>query len=212
MAEKKAKKAKPAAGVKAVKGAGLGEKIAAAKPRKGVIHQVVTAQLASRRRGTHKTKRRGEVRGGGRKPYKQKGTGRARPGSTRSPVWVGGGAAFGPLPRSYEKRVNRQEAKLALAGVLASKQQDGKLVVVESVPLPEVKTRHVQAVIGELGLAGTVLFVTAELDGKLTLAARNIPGVKVLPVAGLNPYDVLKYEHLVIVQDALEGVEKRAAA
>ncbi len=212
MAEKKTKKAKAQAGVKTVKGAGLGEKVASVTPRKGVVHQVVTAQLAKRRRGTHKAKTRAEVRGGGRKPFKQKGRGGARAGSTRSPLWKGGGTMFGPIPRSYEKDVNKQEAKLALASVLADKQKSGKLTVVEGVPLPEAKTRYVAAAVAELDMKGTVLFITAAYDRNLTLASRNLPGVKVLPVEGLNPYDVLRYENLVIVKDALDGVEKRAAA
>jgi len=213
MAEKKkAKSGKVQSGVKAVKGAGFSDKIAGTPSKKGVVHQVVTAQLAKRRRGTHKTKTKSEVRGGGKKPFKQKGLGGARAGSNRSPLWRGGGTMFGPIPRSYEQGVNKQVAKLALASALAGKQKDGKVTVVESVPLPETKTKYVKAAITELDMKGTVLIVTSGYEKNLTLAARNIPEVKVLPVEGLNPYDVLRYDNLVILKDAVGGVEKRVAA
>ncbi len=213
MAEKKkAKSGKTQSGIKAVKGVGLSESISKRRPNRGLLHQVVNAQLAKRRRGTHKTKTKAEVRGGGRKPFKQKGTGRARPGSTRSPLWRGGGTMFGPQPRSYEQGVNKKVAKLALADALASKEQAGQVTVVESMPLPETKTKYVRAAIAELGATGSVLIVTAAYEKNLTLAARNLPGVKVLPAGGLNPYDVLRYETLVVLKDAMDGIEKRAAA
>ncbi len=210
--KKKAKSGKTKSGVKSVKGAGLSEKITSVSSKKGVVHQVVTAQLAKRRRGTHKTKVKSEVRGGGKKPKKQKGTGGARAGSNRSPLWRGGGTMFGPIPRSYEQGVNKQVAKLALASALSDKQRGGKVTVVESVPLPETKTKYVKAAIAELEMTGTVLIVTSVYEKNLTLAARNLSKVKVLPVEGLNPYDVVRYENLVILKDAVDGVEKRVAA
>jgi large subunit ribosomal protein L4 len=164
----------------------------------------VLSQLASRRAGTHATKTKGFVSGGGKKPWRQKGTGRARAGSSRSPLWAGGGTIFGPQPRDYSYRLPKSARKAALRAALAARHAEGKLLVVDALQLPEPKTKRMLECLRGLGLDdGTVLVVLAAEDESMTRAARNLPQVKVLLVAGLNVYDVLGHAHLVLTRDAL---------
>jgi large subunit ribosomal protein L4 len=181
---------------------------AAVKPH--LFHAEVQRQLAKRRRGTHATKNRSRVSGGGAKPWKQKGTGRARQGTTRAPQWAGGGVVFGPVPRSYEHSLPKQMRRAALRSALSLRQQEGALTLVESIELSEFKTRQVIEMLEKLGLAGeSVLIVIAEADAHLERSARNLPGVSVLRAAGLNVYDVLRHSRLVMTQAALVAAQER---
>jgi large subunit ribosomal protein L4 len=176
-----------------------------------VIHQVVTAQLAGRRLGTHDTKTRGEVRGGGRKPYRQKGTGRARQGSRRAPHYAGGGTIFGPHPRSYEQRLPRKMKRLALRGALTAKLADGAIRVVDDLGPDAIRTRDLVASVAALvgdGSARRVLLVAPGRDEILELSARNVPSVEVIHADSLNVVDLLKADLVVIEQPALARMEE----
>jgi large subunit ribosomal protein L4 len=187
----------------------LAEELFAAPINTAVLHQVVTAQLAGRHLGTHDTKRRGEVSGGGKKPYRQKGTGRARQGSIRSPQFEGGGVVFGPHPRSYVQRLPRQMKRLALCGALTAKLEDGDIRVVDGFGLTEPKTREIIAVLGALGRTeGRVLIVAPGTDETLILSARNIPGVEVIRADSLNVVSVLNADTVLIEQPALSKMEE----
>jgi large subunit ribosomal protein L4 len=169
-----------------------------------VMHQVVTAQLAGRHLGTHDTKTRGEVAGGGRKPYRQKGTGRARQGSIRAPHYEGGGIVFGPHPRSYEQKVPRRMKRLALLGALSAKFADGAVKVVEDLAMEEMKTRELVGYLANLGAGGRVLVVAPGRDERLERSAANLPRVEIILADSLNTVDVLSADVLLIVQPALE--------
>jgi large subunit ribosomal protein L4 len=184
-------------------------RLVAGPARTHLLYEAVKSQRASWRSGTHATKTRGLVSGGGKKPWKQKGTGRARAGSTRSPLWPGGAIVFGPQPRSYEYRLPRGARRAALCAALATRHGEGRLVVVDAFVLPEPKTKRVIEALGGLGLEGSVLVVLPEVDPLLLRAARNIPNVKVVPEGGLTPYDVLGHQHLVMTQPALERLATR---
>jgi len=175
----------------------------------GLLHEMVRSQLASRRAGTHMTKTKGLVSGGGKKPWKQKGTGRARAGSSRSPIWAGGGTIFGPQPRSYAYQLPKSARKAALRSVLAARHGEGKLVVVDTLSLSEPKTKQMVECLKGLGVEGSVLVVLASPNEDMTRASRNLAKVKVLPVLGLNVYDVLKHKTLIITRDALEQLAAR---
>jgi large subunit ribosomal protein L4 len=177
--------------------------------REGLVHEMVKSQLASRRAGTHSTKTRHFVSGGGKKPWKQKGTGRARAGSSRSPLWAGGAVIFGPQPRSYAYQLPKSARKAALRSVLAARHGEGKLVVVDALTLPEPKTKQMVACLAGLGVEGSTLVVVAAPDDGLTRASRNLRNVKVLPVGALNVYDVLKHATLVMTRDALEQLASK---
>ncbi len=172
--------------------------------REGLLHEMVKSQLASRRAGTHSTKTRAFVSGGGKKPWKQKGTGRARAGSSRSPLWAGGAVIFGPQPRSYAYQLPKSARKSALRSALAARHGEGKLVVVDALTLSEPKTKQMVACLAGLGIEGSALVVVAAPDETLARASRNLPNVKVLPLGGLNVYDVLKHATLVMTRDALQ--------
>jgi len=172
-----------------------------------LYYDVVKMQLANRRKGSASTKSRNEVRGGGRKPYRQKGTGRARAGSIRSPLWRGGGVIFGPKPKDFGYKVTKKVRKTALRSVLTQKFKDGKLLVVDDLGIDEIKTRKFVEVMNSLGFT-QALVIIAEPDRNLSLSARNVPGVKVMPAVGLNVYDVLRYDTLVIKKDAVDVIEK----
>ena len=174
----------------------------------GVLHEVVCQQPAARRRGNASTKTKGEVSGGGAKPWRQKGTGRARAGSRTSPLWRGGGTVFGPKPRDYSYSMPKKVKKLALKMALSARQQEGNLMVLDKFELPAVKTKDFVAVLDALA-AQNCLIVVDEMESKLDLSSRNVIGVKVLPVAGLNVYDILKYSKLMLVQSSLAGIEQR---
>jgi len=176
-----------------------------------ILHEVVTMQLACRRAGTASTKGRSEVRGGGRKPWRQKGTGRARVGSIRSPLWRGGGVVFGPKPRSYAYKVPKKVRRLALKMALSSKLANGQLLVLDQYPYTAPKTKDFVKVLENLDIR-KVLFVTAGDEEILTLSSRNVPYVQVMPTEGLNVYDILRYDYLVVLQPAISRIEERLAA
>lgn len=185
----------------------LAESVFGAKLNTAVLHEVVTAQLSNRRVGTACTKTRGEVSGGGRKPWPQKGTGRARVGSIRSPLWVGGGVVFGPKPRSYKKKVNAKKIKIALRSALSQKVEERKLTVLDKLELPEIKTKAIVALLDRLALKGTTLFILNSVDEKVIKSARNLPQVKVIFPNNLNVYDLLYYDNLIITKDALDRIQ-----
>jgi large subunit ribosomal protein L4 len=186
----------------------LHEDLFGAPVNEAVLHQVVTAQLAGRRTGTHDTLTRGEVRGGGRKPYRQKGTGRARQGSRTAPHYRGGGAVFGPHPRSYEQRLPRKMKRAALRGALTAKLGDEAIRIVDDFKLEAIKTQDVAVVLAALKATGRVLVVAPAADEKLRLSARNLPTVEVILADSLNVVDVLNADTLVIEQPALARMEE----
>jgi large subunit ribosomal protein L4 len=186
----------------------LNDELFAAPINEAVLHQVVTAQLAGRRIGTHETKTRGEVRGGGKKPYRQKGTGRARQGTKTAPHYRGGGVVFGPHSRSYEQRLPRKMRRLALRGALSAKLGDEAIRIVDSFGLDAIKTKDVLVVLGALKATGRVLVVAPVADERLRLSARNLPTVEVILADSLNVVDVLKADTLVIEQLALARMEE----
>ena len=176
--------------------------------RPEILHFVVRAQLAAKRVGTHSVKTRAFVSGGGKKPWKQKGTGHARAGSNRSPIWRGGAIIFGPQPRSYEFKVNRKVRRLALKMALTSRLLEDNLLVLKGIDLPEIKTKRFAEVAKALGLE-KALIVFNEADNNLLLSARNLPGIKLLPADKLNAYDVLLYPKLVMLESAAVSVQER---
>ena len=189
----------------------LNESIFGAKLRPHLLHQAVTMQLANRRAGSAATKSKGFVRGGGKKPWRQKGTGRARAGSIRSPIWVGGGTVFGPQPRDYSYRLPRTARREALLSALSSKNRDGKIIVVAKFELDAAKTKLMAQALAELKVNSAVIVISANND-TIERAARNLPKVKVLRVEGINVYDLLRHEHLILTQEALQQLEERLAA
>jgi large subunit ribosomal protein L4 len=187
----------------------LSDMLFSAPVNTAVLHQVVTAQLAGRHLGTHDTKKRGEVSGGGKKPYRQKGTGRARQGSTRSPHFRGGGVVFGPHPRSYAQRLPRQMKRLALVGALSSKLDDDAIRVIDGFGLEAPKTRDIVSIIDALGRSeGRVLIVAPGTDETLILSARNLPGVEVIRADSLNVVALLNADTVLIEQPALSRMEE----
>lgn len=173
-----------------------------------LLHQVVVAYEANRRQGTASTKTRGEVSGGGRKPWRQKGTGRARHGSIRSPIWVGGGVVFGPKPRSYRQAIPKKMRRAALRSALSAKVGAGNVIVLDALNVPEIKTKTVATMLEKLNVTGRALIVTESPDRNLHLSSRNIPGVALRVAEGLNAYDVLKHEKLIITKDGVAKVEE----
>jgi large subunit ribosomal protein L4 len=181
-----------------------------AKVKPDLLHAEVTRQLAARQRGTHSTKNRAMVSGGGSKPWKQKGTGRARQGTTRAPQWAGGGAVFGPVPRSHDRKLPKKVRAAALRCALSQRLQDGVIKVVESIEIGEFKTKRVAEILAAIGIdGGGVLIVIDTEDNHLERSARNLPRVKVLRVAGLNVYDVLRYPNLVLTSAAIVAIDAR---
>ncbi len=173
-----------------------------------VLHEVVIMQLANRRAGTASTKGRSEVRGGGAKPYRQKGTGRARAGTRSSPLWRGGGVVFGPRPRNYTYKVPKKVRRQALKMALTSKLQDNALIVVDKLDLETVKTKPFVEVMGALR-AKAALIVTDQKLENLELSSRNVPNVKVVRSEGLNVYDILKFQHLILLEPSVKQLEGR---
>lgn len=172
--------------------------------RTDIMHASVVNFLANQRQGTHATKTKGLVSGGGRKPYKQKHTGRARAGSSRSPIWRGGGTIFGPQPRDYSYSLPKNVKKRALGEALSAKLQSGEIAILEAISIAKPRTKDMIEVLKNLGLEGkTVLFVLPEKDENVVLSARNIPGVKIARVRDINPYEVLKHERVVITREAV---------
>ena len=172
-----------------------------------LVHLAVVRQLANNRPGTQKAKTRSEVSGGGRKPWRQKGTGHARQGSIRAPQWTGGGVVFAPVPRDYEVKMNKKERRAALKSALTSKVQENKLVVVDSLALAEAKTKEMQKVLTNLK-ADKALVVTADDDQKVVLSARNIADVQTATVNTINVYDVMKHNTVVVTKDAVASIEE----
>ena len=172
------------------------------------MHRVVKMHLANRRQGNASVKDRSAVRGGGHKPWRQKGTGRSRHGSSRSPIWVGGGITFGPIPRDFSYRLPKKVRRLALKSALTSKVRDGEFIVVDALTFAEPKTQEMVKVLQNLKAGEKVLLVTAGVEPNVIKSARNIPGVKTIPANQLNVYDILYYHNLLVTQDALTRVEE----
>lgn len=189
----------------------LKEEIFGAKTRPHLLHQVVSMQLANRRAGTASTKTRGLVRGGGKKPWRQKGTGRARAGSIRSPLWVGGGTIFGPQVRDYSYRLPKKARREALRSALSLKHRAGKIIVLEKLEVPEAKTKVMRKMLEDLKVSNA-LIVIPQPEEKIERSARNLPGVKVLRAEGINVYDILRHEHLILTEGSLRLLEERLAA
>ncbi len=172
-----------------------------------LVHAAVVSQLANKRQGTQSAKTRAEVSGGGRKPWRQKGTGHARQGSTRSPQWTGGGVVFAPKPRDYSIQLNKKERQLALKSVLTSKVNDKKFIVVDELKFDDVKTKNFVAVLNKLEVR-KALVVTKDVETNVVLSARNIPTVKTSVANTINVYDILKYDTMVITKDAVAAIEE----
>ena len=186
----------------------LSDELFAAPVHEAVVHQAATAQLAGRRAGTHDTKTRGEVRGGGKKPYRQKGTGRARQGSRSAPHYRGGGAVFGPHPRSYDQRLPRKMRRLALRGALTAKFGDEAIKIIDTFGLEAIGTKEFVGVLAALDARGRVLVIAPAVDDKLRLSARNLPSVDVLLADSLNVVDLLNADIVLIEQPALARMEE----
>lgn len=172
-----------------------------------LVHMAVVQQLANNRQGTQKAKTRSEVRGGGRKPWRQKGTGHARQGSIRAPQWTGGGVVFAPVPRDYSFKLNKKEKRAALKSVLTSKVNDSKFIVVDELKLDEIKTKKFQEVLNNLKV-NKALVILNDNDQNVVLSARNIPAVKTALTNTINVYDILKYDTVVVTKDAVATIEE----
>jgi large subunit ribosomal protein L4 len=171
-----------------------------------LLHEVVSMQLAKRRAGTASTKGRSEVRGGGHRPWRQKGTGRSRAGTRSSPIWRGGGITFGPKPRDYAPKVNKKIRKQALKIALTSKRREDQMVVLDSLDLSDVKTKSMVELFQAFGI-DSALLVIAERNDMVEKSIRNVPHTKVIPPEGINVYDILKYHHLMVMKDAVVKIE-----
>jgi len=185
----------------------LNDEIFGIEPNESVVHEAVLVQQASLRHGTSSTKSRGEVRGGGRKPWRQKGTGRARVGTIRSPLWRGGAIIFGPKPRDFSYSIPKKKRRLALKSVLSAKVLDGELIILDELSFEQPKTKEMVKVLDALK-ASKAMVVTAELDENVIKSARNIPGVTPSIASGLNVYDILNHDKLILTKDAVAKVEE----
>ncbi|MGG5254606.1 50S ribosomal protein L4 [Neobacillus sp. SM06] len=186
----------------------LNESVFGIEPNQHVLFEAIIMQRASLRQGTHKVKNRSEVSGGGRKPWRQKGTGRARQGSIRSPQWRGGGTVFGPVPRSYSYKLPKKVRRLAIKSALSSKVLEENIFVLESLAFETPKTKDFKAVLNGLSVDKKALVVTADLDENVALSARNIPGVTVVTANSVNVLDVVSHDKLIITKAAVEKVEE----
>lgn len=186
----------------------LADSVFGIEPNESVLHDAVVMQQASLRQGTHKTKGRSEVRGGGRKPWRQKGTGRARQGSIRSPQWVGGGVVFGYTPRSYSFKLPKKVRRLAIKSALSSKVQASEVIVLEDLKFDAIKTKDMAAVLSGLSIAKKALVVVSDYNENVELSSRNLPNVTVLTADSVNVLDVLKHDKLVLTKAAVEKVEE----
>ena len=193
--------------VKAVGSIELNDAIFGVEINEHLVHLAVVQQLANKRQGTQSAKTRSEVSGGGRKPWRQKGTGHARQGSTRSPQWTGGGVVFAPVPRDYEIKMNKKERRLALKSALTSRVQENKLIVLDDLKLDEVKTKAMQAVLSNLNVSKAMV-VLADNDQNVVLSARNIPDVITALPNTINVYDVLKYNTVILTKSAVASIEE----
>ena len=186
----------------------LKEEIFGIEPNEAIIHSVLVNYLANQRQGTQSTKTRAEVRGGGRKPWRQKGTGRARQGSIRAPQWIKGGIALGPKPRSYKYTVNKKERRLAIKSMLSMKVLEQSLVVVDKLAFEEIKTKNMVSALNNLKVTGKTLVMLPEKNENVQKSARNIEGVKTTLVNTINVYDLLKYNNLVVTLDTVKKLEE----
>ena len=186
----------------------LKEEIFGIIPNENIVHSVLVNYQANQRQGTQSTKTRAEVSGGGKKPWKQKGTGRARQGSTRSPQWIKGGIALGPKPRSYTYKVNKKEKRLAIKSILSSKVIENELLVVDKIPFKEIKTKQMVEALNSLKVEGKALILLPEKDENVQKSARNIEGVRTTLVNTINVYDLLKYTKLVVTVDTIKKLEE----
>ena len=186
----------------------LADSVFGIEPNAAVMHQMVVNYLAAQRQGTQSALTRSEVSGGGRKPWRQKGTGRARQGSTRAPQWTHGGIVFAPKPRDYRFTVNKKVRRLAMKSALSSKALESSIIVVDSIKLDEFKTRKMAAMLSAVGVDKKALVVLPEVDVKVIKSASNIPGVKTAQVNELNVYDILNADKLVIAKDAVAKIEE----
>ena len=189
----------------------LNEAVFGIEPHKQAMFDMVLLQRASIRQGTHDTKGRSEVRGGGRKPWRQKGTGRARQGSIRAPQWRGGGTVFGPTPRKYGFKLNKKVARLALRSALSCKVADNEFVVLDKISFAAPKTKDMIKVLENLNVKGKTLLVMDEIDENVRLSARNIPGVMVLDSHGINVYDILNSNNMIVTEAAVKVIEEGLA-
>ncbi len=186
----------------------LNDKVFGIEPNKAIMHAMVVNYLANQRQGTQSTLTRTEVSGGGRKPWRQKGTGHARQGSTRSPQWVHGGIALGPKPRDYSYSINKKEKRLAMKSAFSSKVLDNDMIVVDKIALDGYKTKAVVEMLKALGSEKKALIVTDSVDSVLVKSAANIPGVKTATVSTLNVYDILNHDKFIVVKDAVAKIEE----
>ena len=186
----------------------LKEEVFGIEPNEAIIHSVLVNYLANQRQGTQSTKTRSEVTGGGRKPWRQKGTGRARQGSIRAPQWIKGGIALGPKPRSYKYTVNKKERRLAIKSMLSMKVLEQSLVVVDKLAFNEIKTKNMANALTNLKVTGKTLIMLPEKDEKVQKSSRNIEGVKTTLVNTINVYDLLKYNNLVVTLDTIKKLEE----
>ena len=186
----------------------LSDAIFASDVNVAAMHLVVRSILANKRQGTQSALTRAEVSGGGRKPWRQKGTGRARQGSTRAPQWTKGGIALGPKPRSYRVSVNKKEKRIAMLGALSSKVSSGDLIVLDNIALEEYKTKKIVAMLGALGANGKPMIVTEAPDQKVIKSAANIPGVATAPVNAMSVYEILKHDKLILTKAAVASLEE----
>ena len=185
----------------------LNDAVFGIEPHVAVMHQALVRQMANARLGTHATKTRGMVAGGGRKPWRQKGTGRARQGTIRAPQWRGGGTVFGPTPRSYEQKMNRKMRRLALRSALSAKTADDQLLVVDDLAVDAAKTREMIALLDRLGVDSSVLMLLPERNEMVELSARNLPYVKVQRATNLSVRDLLGYDYIMVTRGAVEQIE-----
>ena len=193
---------------KKLKSMQLKEEVFGIKPNEAVVHSVLVNYLANQRQGTQSTKTRAEVRGGGKKPWRQKGTGRARQGSIRAPQWIKGGIALGPKPRSYKYKVNKKEKQLAIRSLLSSKVLENSLTVVDKFDFKEIKTKQVVNTLNNLKVEGKTLIMVPERDEILQKSARNIENVRTISVTTINVFDLLKYKNLVLTVDTVKKLEE----
>lgn len=186
----------------------LAESIFGIEPNEAIVHSVLVNYLANQRQGTQSTKTRAEVRGGGKKPWRQKGTGRARQGSIRAPQWIKGGIALGPKPRSYSYTVNKKERRLALKSILSSKVAENELTVVDKLEVKEIKTKAMVKALADLKVEGKTLIVLPENNQNVFMSARNIEGVKTIALNNINVFDLLKYTNLILPLDTVKKIEE----
>ena len=186
----------------------LADSVFGIEPNEAVVHSVLVNYLANQRQGTQSTKTRAEVRGGGKKPWRQKGTGRARQGSIRAPQWIKGGIALGPKPRSYKYTVNKKERRLAIKSILSSKVLEKELTVVDKLELAEIKTKTMVKALSDLKVEGTTLIILPEQNKNVLMSARNIEGVKTILINNINVFDLLKYNKLVLPLETVKTLEE----